>query len=332
MTMKKITKKVLIGSGIAAGFAALASGVSQALTRGLGHIALDRELPSLPSVRSKRRVSGSQTLVAMQELAKTAAAQLEQMPHERVEIQSEDGLTLVGHWFPLPGAKRVVVAMHGWRSSWASDFGAISDFWRRSGCSVLYAEQRAQGDSQGEYMGFGLLERKDCALWAAWADAMTGSTLPVYLAGLSMGATTVLLAAGQPLPASVRGIMADCGFTSAHAIWKHVAEQNLHVRYTGLRRATMEGLFRKKLHTSPGDCSTEEVLRQSKIPVLLIHGQADSFVPVEMTLANYEACAAPKQLLLVPGAGHGMSYLVARETYEAAVLAFWERWDVSPDQ
>ncbi len=46
-----------------------------------------------------------------------------------------------------------------------------------------------------------------------------------------------------------------------------------------------------------------------------------------MTYENYEACAAPKRLLIVPGATHGRSYLVDRESYEAAVRSFWDEFD-----
>ena len=62
--------------------------------------------------------------------------------------------------------------------------------------------------------------------------------------------------------------------------------------------------------------------------MLLIHGQADTFVPVEMSYENYSACAAKKKLIVVPGAVHGLSYLVARERYEKAELQFWDENDL----
>lgn len=216
--------------------------------------------------------------------------------------------------------------MHGWRSIWSRDFGVIAPFWHDNGCSVLYAEQRGQGESEGEYMGFGMLERHDCLKWVQWVNENNPDNLPVYLVGLSMGATTVLMAAGLELPESVHGIMADCGFTSAHDIWKHVMEENLHLHY-GLHAATAEALCKKKINMGPKDYSTVDAMRQCKVPVLFIHGTDDSFVPVTMTYENYKACSSPKQLLIVPGAEHGMSYCVEREKYEAVAKAFWQEND-----
>lgn len=161
----------------------------------------------------------------------------------------------------------------------------LPDFWAENGCSVLYVEQRGQNGSGGSHIGMGLTERFDCADWVDWATLRCGRQIPIYLAGLSMGATTVLMAAGLQLPPNVHGIMADCGFTSPHAIWKHVAEKNLHVPY-GLRGVIAEALYRRKINMGAADYSTVAALKNTRIPVLLIHGAADKFVPVEMTAAS----------------------------------------------
>ena len=73
--------------------------------------------------------------------------------------------------------------------------------------------------------------------------------------------------------------------------------------------------------------SAPEALRRCRAPVLFIHGEADSFVPCDMSRENYTACTAPKRLLTVPGADHAMSYYMGRGAYEAAVRAFWEHFD-----
>ena len=216
--------------------------------------------------------------------------------------------------------------MHGWRGSWHKDFGLVADSYRAEGCSVLYAEQRGQNNSGGEYMGFGLTERYDCVDWVNAANKEHGGKLPVYLCGVSMGATTVLMAAGLDLPENVRGIIADCGFTSPAAIWKHVANNNLHITY-GIRSVFADMLFREKNMVGLDDYSTVEALQNTNIPVLLIHGSDDHFVPVEMTYENYKACRSPKELLIVPGADHGMSYYVETEKYEATVRDFWAKHD-----
>ena len=323
--MRKNAKKWLVGSGIAAAGAAVLGAVRRGISKHLVRLAMDRDGPK-EMEESFDKVSGSLEYEEVNELTRAARERLEQASTETVEIESHDGIRLVGHWYPCGEPKRIIVAMHGWRSSWSRDFGLIAGFWYENGCSVLYAEQRGQGESGGDYIGFGMLERYDCVEWVKWVNEHNSENLPVYLAGISMGATTVLMAGGMELPENVHGIMADCGFTSAHDIWKHVAEKNLHLHY-GLYAAAADDLCKKKIHVGAKDYSTLEAMAQCKVPVLFAHGTDDSFVPVEMTYENYKACAAPKRLLIVPGAEHAMSYLLDKEGYETQVKDFWETYD-----
>lgn len=322
--MKNKHKTLMIVSGLTAAGAAVIGAASHAMTKFMMGMALDRNQPKSMIYNGKIRQSlrGAPYLQEFLDALDEAAKKLENSDCEKVEITSSDGIQLVGHLHMCETPKRIIIAMHGWRSSWSQDFGLISDFWNENDCIVLYAEQRGQNNSGGDYMGFGLLERYDCLDWIHWANERFGMNIPIYLAGVSMGATTVLMTAGLDLPDNVRGIAADCGFTSAQAIWQHVANNNLHISY-GLRRAAASDLCRKKIQVGPDEYSTLEALRNCKVPVLLVHGTEDRFVPIEMTYENYQACAAPKTLLVVPGADHGMSYYVDREKYEKTAKEFW---------
>ncbi len=317
--MNDNAKGLLIASGIAAA-AGTAALISHAVTDKLVRIALCREEPAADAMNQD--LTGKEEMQVILSATTAAAAELEKTVTETVELEAPDGVRLVGHWYACPNPKRTVIAMHGWRSSWTRDFGLIANFLHTSGCNVLYAEQRGQGESGGDYMGFGLLERFDCAEWVKWVNNRVGTDLPVCLAGISMGATTVLMAAGLSLPENVTSIIADCGFTSADAIWKHVVEHKLHLLY-GLRSAAADDLCRKHIQVGAKDYSATDALRVGTVPVLFIHGSDDHFVPLEMTFENYKACAAKKRLLVVPGADHGLSYWVDKDQYEAAVRSFW---------
>lgn len=323
--MKKSTKKWIVGSGVVAAGTAAVGAVSRGVSKYFVKLAMDREGPK-NTQKGKTKVSGSKEDAALELRIAQAKKALEEQPHETVEIEGHDGIRLVGHWYPRENAKRILVAMHGWRSGWSRDFGIISSFWQENDCSVLYAEQRAQGESGGEYIGFGLLERYDCKKWVDWVMEKDASEAPIYLTGLSMGATTVLMTGGLELPDRVHGIMADCGFTSAHEIWKHVVEENLHLHY-GLYAGAANDLCKKKINMGAKDHSTTDALKNCRTPVLLIHGTDDSFVPVEMTYENYKACASEKRLFVVPGAEHALSYCVDRAGYEKTVLEFWQTYD-----
>lgn len=324
--MKKSKKIILAAVGALSAAAASAYITSKLLVE----TALNREQPKIMRLANKK-ISGGGTDEEFDRAWHKASAELKDKVHERVEITADDGVRLTGHFFPCENAKRVIVAFHGWRSSWHGDFGLISDFWHDNGCSVLYAEQRGQNESGGEYMGFGLTERFDCVNWVNWVKCRLGGTLPIYLAGVSMGAATVLMASDLELSPSVHGIMADCGFTSPKEIWKHVAEKNLHIIY-GLRSIFADMECKQKINMTSGDYSAEYALEKTDIPVLFIHGTDDKFVPIEMTYKNYKACKSPKKLLVVPGADHAMSYFVDKQSYESAVKSFWQEFDGYSDQ
>lgn len=321
--MKKSLRNILISTGIVATTAAVLGAAYHYTTKYLMKLALDREGPkSAAKDKEKLMSSGdlSETVAAIMDAARV----LENTEHEQVEITAQDGTALVGHWFCPENAKRVIVAMHGWRSNWSQDFGMIAPFWFDNDCAVLLAEQRGQGNSGGDYMGFGLLERYDCLDWITWVNERTEAKLSIYLGGVSMGATTILMAAGFELPENVKGIVADCAFTSPHAIWKHVVENNFHLPY-GIYSAAAKDLSKKRLKVESDSYSTVNALQNCSVPVMFIHGTDDHFVPIEMTYENYKACTAPKELLIVPGAEHGMSYLVDKDSYEAAVINFWTK-------
>ena len=320
--MKKAAK-LMVSAGI---LAASAAGTAYAVTKLLVDTALNREAPKIMRCL-KKVIAGSKSV--SQELLdarQSASDKLLNTPMETVTILADDGTSLIGRWYPAEHPQRVIIAMHGWRSVWCKDFGMIADFWHNSGCSILFPDQRGQNDSGGSYMGFGLLERHDCMAWIKWADARCDGALPIYLAGISMGATTVLMTAGDSFPKSVRGIIADCGFTSPDCIWRYVVKKNLHLPY-GIRRSVANYLCKRKICQEPHSYSTIDALKKATVPVLFIHGSDDHFVPVEMTYQNFSACVSPKYLLIVPGASHGMSYIVNRKAYEEAVMNFFTAYD-----
>lgn len=322
--MKKTTKRFLLGAAVAASLTTLGAAYRSS-AHSLTKFAIDREEPKSVAKNKERMIDSSELSQIMENL-ESASQKLKALDCEQVEIQSADGIKLVGHWYFKGNPRRVIIAMHGWRSSWSHDFGLIADFWHNNGCAVLYAEQRGQGNSGGDYMSFGLLERYDCLDWINWVNERTGGAFPIYLNGISMGASTVLMAAGLELPENVHGITADCAFTSPDEIWRHVVENNFHLPY-GLYSSVAYDIFKRKLKVDSKSYSCTEAMKKCKVPVLFVHGTDDRFVPIKMTYDNYKACAAPKRLFIVPGAEHGLSYVVDTKGFQSAVKNFWRDCD-----
>lgn len=245
---------------------------------------------------------------------------------QQVEIVSHDGLRLVGHWLPADQPKRIILMMHGFRSKWGKDFLGALEYFQQIGCSVLLAEQRAHGGSEGRYITFGVLERYDCLGWLDYIHNRFGDELPVYAEGISMGAATVLMAAGLGMPEFVHGIIADCGFTSPHEIIAHVMKHYLHLPKNPIV-PVLSSISKRLCGVDLYEYSTQQALENNTVPVLFIHGADDKFVPMEMTLENYKVCKAEKELIIVEGAEHGMSYLVQTERCRQALCEFFEKYD-----
>lgn len=247
---------------------------------------------------------------------------LKAQPCKKAEITSYDGLRLQGRLIQPENPKRTVLLFHGWRGSWQHDFGAELRWLYDCGCSLLITEQRAQGLSEGKYMGFGIQERRDCLAWLKWIEENSRTDIPAYLYGMSMGAATVLMAAGEPLPIFVKGVIADCGFSSAYDMILNYGKQLMRIREFPLMYS-LNQLCRKKAGYDLQEYSPKEALKNCKVPVLFIHGTGDRFVPCRMTVENYRACKSRKELLLVKGAKHCESYLADRENYEQKVESFF---------
>ena len=133
---------------------------------------------------------------------------------EDIFLPSYDGLRLHGQLLQQPSAKGTILLFHGYRSSWIIDFSIVLPYYYSLGYNLLAVDERAHGQSEGVYITFGVHERRDVVTWAQYAAMHFGPDHPLFLGGLSMGATTVLLASALELPPSVRGVIADCGFSS----------------------------------------------------------------------------------------------------------------------
>lgn len=176
--MKKAVKNTIIAGCAAAAASAAVQVFSHVASGMLMKLALNRPDPNKES-KGHRKASGSKAPSEVKLRSLALGEELAKKELEEVEIESFDGTKLVGHWYPCENEERVIVAMHGWRSRWYKDFGALSEYWHTHGCSIIFAEQRGQNKSGGDFMSFGILERRDCLEWAKWAENKTNAQKPV---------------------------------------------------------------------------------------------------------------------------------------------------------
>ena len=242
-----------------------------------------------------------------------------------LRVMSYDGKWLTAEFLPCEDAVGTILLFHGYRSCALYDFAAYAQFLHGQGYDLLFCTQRAHGASGGQFITFGARERYDVLSWVTYLSQMLGVDHPMYLMGVSMGATSVLLASCFDFPANVRGIIADCGFTSPDAILRHVARQRFPKLPAGAALFPMRVLAPVLAGYRLAGCSTPEALRTANCPVLFIHGEADTFVPCRMSEEGYLACRTEKELLRIPGARHAQSALVAPERVLSAAAAFLKK-------
>lgn len=254
--------------------------------------------------------------------------------HREISQMSFDNLKLHATFFPalekyvdktemVAGKKKAVICFHGYTSKGMSDYIGLSDYYLKRGYAMLLPDARAHGESEGEYIGFGCLDRKDALVWIHWLIQEVGEDVEIVLHGTSMGGATVLMTSGLELPAQVKGIVSDCGFTSPKEVFTHVLNSMYHLPAFPVIQGA--DIMNKKLAGYGMDeCNAKREVAHAKVPILFIHGSNDTFVPTHMCNEIYDCCASPKKKLIVEGAAHAESYYKDTEKYEQALNEFFD--------
>lgn len=255
-------------------------------------------------------------------IAKEGRRWLEGMPYINVYIKSFDGLRLYGALLENYSDK-IVICVHGFTGSGKKDFASLAQAYYKNGYNVLLVDNRAHGQSEGKYVGFGVLDRFDLRNWVKYVINRFGSNVQIFLHGISMGAATVLMASSI-MPKNVRGIIADCGFTSVYEIFEYVLKRDYHLPKFPIIYLTN---IMSKIRAGYGykDVNTTAEIARSDIPILFIHGENDEFVPLWMTMKNYSHCKAYKELFIVKESEHAESHYIDKKGYERRILTFIEK-------
>lgn len=244
-----------------------------------------------------------------------------EIPYKEAVVTSYDGLRLFGKCYIASADAPWLIMLHGYRSGAERDFCGGLKFGIDSGFNVLLVDQRAHGKSEGKCLTFGIKERYDCLTWTNYVISQAGSSCKIALYGMSMGAATVLMAAGSGLPKNVACIVADCGYTSPKAIIKKVIREMHYPVFPTYALVRLGGMLFGGFDIE--EYSAVQAMEKCDIPVLFIHGDDDRFVPCDMGRENHSHCRAEgKKLLIVPNAGHGMSYMSDKRAYLGTVSEF----------
>ena len=282
--------------------AAAAAGLGAAY--GIYHLAFFQR-PKLDIPTAEEWAQGSRFLPQIRENVEF----VDSLPCDYVHITADDGTSLSARYCHEADDAPIAIIMHGYRATAMRDTMGLIVLCKKLGYNLLMPDQRAHGRSDSYTITMGAQERYDARAWAYWASVRSSGKVPIFLMGVSMGAATVLLAAGLNLPDNVCGIVADCGYTSPREITRKCLPEYLPgfplgpTYAIGRLGAILFG------HFDPEDADCTDAAAHSKVPIFFVHGDADGFVPYEMGRRNYEVCRAKgKRFLTVHGAEHAVSY------------------------
>lgn len=248
--------------------------------------------------------------------------QLNDRPFETVTICSRDGLKLSGRYYHIKDGAPLDIGFHGYRSSPMTDFSGGSELSFRLGHNVLLVDQRAHGKSEGRTIAFGIQERWDVLSWTQYAVERFGPDTKVVLYGVSMGAATVLMASELELPENVKGIIADCPYSSPEKIIRKVAKQMNIPDWLAWPFVVIGAKVYGGFDIRETDAA--QAVKNAQVPILIIHGEADGFVPCEMS----DIAAHNPEMVVrytFPGADHGISYLADTPRYQKLVTEFMQK-------
>lgn len=252
-----------------------------------------------------------------------SVARMAERKYDPITVTSFDGCKLFARYYHAADNAPVQILFHGYKSSSLLDCSGGTYLANCLGHNAIVVDQRSHGQSSGNVISFGIKERKDCLCWIQYAIERFGKDVPVILSGLSMGAATVLMATDLDLPKNIKGIIADCPYSSPKEIIMKVGKE-MHFPPRLMYPFVWLGAFIFG-HFNLSESSALEAIKNCEIPILILHGDADELVPCQMSQALQTSGASDITLELFPNAGHGLSYIIIPDKYEKVVLKFVNR-------
>ncbi len=240
---------------------------------------------------------------------------------EDIYIKSNDNLKLHGIYIDNKNSKGIFIEIHGYRSSAERDLYASCYEYYKMGYSLLLIDNRTSNKSEGKYITFGMRESEDLINWIKYINKKHPKK-KIILAGISMGATTILLSLNNiKKNMNIKTILVDSGYISAYEEVLYCIKHYFHIPgklFINMINiyCILIGKFNLK------EKNTLKSLSKSKIPILFIHSKEDDFVPTINSITMYEEYNGPKKLVLFDKATHGMSYLVDSDKYINSIKSF----------
>lgn len=244
---------------------------------------------------------------------------------EDIAIESRFGYSLHGTYIPNPKATdKTLIFLHGFTESRAVGLYYL-DIYQNAGFNILLVDSRAHGDSGGNSVTWGNYEKYDLDQWVDWVYQRFPEGM-IGVHGISMGAATALMHAElNEAKKRVDFYVADSSYSDFETLLVQQMEQRLSLSGRVLPKlllqyANVVAYFDSRFTFH--QASPIRSVRNVTTPVLYIHGEADKLVPASMSLDLYNATKGPREIYMVPHAGHVAAIFDDRYRYGGVVQNF----------
>ncbi len=244
------------------------------------------------------------------------------------DLMNKEGIKLHGYLVKGEAASNVYVFYsHGYRAPYAGfECGIFADMWLQKGYNLFIVDHRGSGKSEGNWVSFGQYETEDSLEWLEFMKKEFGDNIQIILHGESMGCTIALMMSDkEKLPKNVKMVLADCGYTDFY----HEALAMVHMpNFIEIPLLKLTNLYlRIFANVNMHESDARSAVQNTEVPILFMHGDDDTVVPLNMTKENYEACSSDvKELHVFSGATHERSLAYHPEEYTKAVYNFTDRF------
>ena len=240
-------------------------------------------------------------------------------------ILSKDELKLnATHFSPSNSSHYWAILVHGYgrdqRYAW--DY---AEPYLIQGYNVLTPDLRASGTSEGIYLTMGAKESDDLLIWINKILEVDPEAR-IVLHGVSMGAATVMMAAGKSKSQNLVAVVEDCGYTSAFRMFTMQLKVIFNLPSFPIMNI-VDIVSKLETGSSISEAAPIRQVHNINVPILFIHGTEDKLVPYYMMQELYDACRAPiKEMFTVEGAGHADAKNINPTIYFNRIFSFLNQY------
>ena len=288
----------------------------------IGFLVWNMAIPTKRPETYRNKPTDDPVEIQMRDFEEKVERSLRYMNLEDCWIKSHDGLNLHAYYRESPiKTNKVIISVHGWHGEGLRTSSQFSHFFVDFTYNVLFIDLRSYGQSEGRYTTYGVKDSEDLLDWIDYIVDRFQGDVSIALDGISMGGNTVLTVADK-VPMQVKCIISDCAFTTPQNEFKECLKAmkvpTFFLFFSNIINLVVNGWSFTKT-------SALKSVEGSKVPILFIHGNRDTFVPTYMGKQLYNACTSEKYFQLFDNAEHARSYFLNKEAYKKLVLDFLAR-------